>query len=831
MASYSDPARGRHRSRVGARGLLATLVHGALCAGLVLSASTTTKPAGAQGQTQEQVLRSYDIPAGPLGTVLNQFAQAAGVELSAASALTQGKRSEGLHGRFSVPDGLMRIVQGQGLQVIQGRSGAYSLRAIPASSGNASGVSALSPITVTTQAENAHGPVPGMTAERSATATKTDTPILEAPQTISVVTRDQVEMQGAQTVNQAVAYTPGVIAAFGGTDSRYDVVMARGGLFVRQYLDGIVLPFSAYSVSVPQFDPYMLERLEILQGPSSGLFGQTTPGGILNMVSRRPQADARHELWLQGGNLHTGKLAFDSTGALDAEEKFLYRITGLVKTADGMADYSEEKRKLIAPSFTWRPSADTSLTLLTHYQHDKVIPQYQGLPARGTLRYNPNGTLPRTRFSGEPSHEGMDRKQYAVGYAFEHRFNNTWSVRQNLRYTHVDIDARGTPGYALAPDERTLSRVATQGLGKGSILGIDTQAQADFSTGALEHTLLLGLDYVKQRDDYRFASAPVASIDLYDPVYGIDIPDLIPRISTLQTMHQTGIYMQDQIRTGGWVLTVGGRYDRADADTENRTARSTTPRQDEAFTGRLGVNYVFDSGIAPYASYSTSFEPVGGTDFAGKPFKPMTGEQFEVGVKYQPKGSDTLVTLSAFQLTQKNMLTTDPLPGHEFFSTQTGEVRSQGFNLEARARLWKNTDIIGAYAYTRSKITKANPNATGVSLEGLPLPRVPRHMASLWVNHDLDHIGLDGLSVGAGIRYIGANYADSAASIRLPANTLWDAAIHYDLGKANASLSGFKLSLTAANVSDRQYVNYCLNELQCFYGQGRTVLLNLRKQW
>src|SRR5690606_1117895 len=271
--------------------------------------------------------------------------------------------------------------------------------------------------------------------------------------------------------------------------------------------------------------------------------------------------------------------------------------------------------------------------------------------------------------------------------------------------------------------------------------------------------------------------------------------------------------------------------DRADADTEDRANGTGTPRRDEAFTGRLGVNYVFDSGLAPYASYSTSFEPVGGTDFAGKPFKPMTGEQLEVGVKYQPKGSDTLVTLSAFQLTQKNMLTTDPLPGHEFFSTQTGEVRSQGFNLEARARLWKNTDIIGAYAYTRSKITKANPNATGVSLEGLPLPRVPRHMASLWVNHDLDHIGLDGLSVGAGIRYIGANYADSAASIRLPANTLWDAAIHYDLGKANASLSGFKLSLTAANLSDRQYVNYCLNELQCFYGQGRTVLLNLRKQW
>ncbi|MGB6102961.1 MAG: TonB-dependent siderophore receptor [Pusillimonas sp.] len=827
MVLPSVQTRAQFPASAAAPRLLPALVRAALCAGLALG-TLTVAPAGAQAQATQ---RSYDIPAGPLGTVLNQFAQAAGVELSSASVLTQGKHSPGLRGSFSVQEGFMRIVQGQGLQVIRGGNGAYSLRALPAASEGGASVSTLSPVTVTARTENPYGPVTGLTAQRTATATKTDTPILETPQTISVIGREQMEMQGAQTVNEAVAYTSGVISAFGGTDTRYDVVKARGGLFVRQYLDGIVLPFSAYSVSVPQFDPYMLERLEILQGPSSGLFGQTTPGGILNMVSRRPQADPRHELWLQGGNLDAGKLAFDSTGPLDADEKLLYRITGLVNSADGMTDYSEEKRKLIAPSFTWRPSADTSLTLLSHYQHDKVIPQYQGLPANGTLRYNPNGTLPRTRFSGEPSHERMDREQYAIGYAFEHRFNDTWTVRQNLRYTHVDIDARGTPGYALGADERTLSRVATQGLGKGSILGIDTQAQANFATGELKHTLLMGLDYVKQRDDYRFASAPVASIDLYDPIYGIEIPELIPRISTLQTMRQTGLYLQDQIRAGGWVLTAGGRYDRADADTENRAAQTGTPSRAEAFTGRLGVNYVFDNGVAPYASYSTSFEPIGGTDFEGKPFEPMTGEQVEVGVKYQPKGSDTLVTLSAFELTQKNMLTTDTRPGNEFFSTQTGEVRSRGINLEARAKFWDNTDIIAAYAYTRSKITKANPNAAGVSLEGRPLPRVPRHMASLWVNHELDHIGLIGLSAGVGVRYIGKNYADTEVTLRLPANTLWDAGIHYDLGKANDSLQGFKLSLTAANLTDREYVNYCLNELQCFYGQGRTVLLNLRKQW
>ncbi|WP_017522400.1 TonB-dependent siderophore receptor [Pusillimonas noertemannii] len=816
-----------HRHTQAVSRFLPSVLRAALCAGLALGPLALTGPA--QAQAQEQAQRSYDIPAGPLGTVLNRFAQAAGVELSAASSLTHGKHSSGLQGSFNVREGFARILQGQSLQVIQGANGTYSLRAAPPPSGT--DVSTLSPVVVTAHLENPYGPVAGLTAGRTATATKTNTSILGAPQTINVVTRDQIEMQGAQTVNEAVGYTPGVISAFGGTDSRYDVVKARGGLFVRQYLDGIVLPFSAYSVSVPQFDPYMLERIEVLQGPSSGLFGQTTPGGILNMVSRRPQADAQHELWLQGSHPLGGKLAFDSTGPLDAEQKLLYRITGLARKADGMTDFSEEKRALIAPSFTWRPSADTSLTLLTHYQRDRTIPQYQGLPAKGTLRDNVNGTLPHSRFSGEPSHERMDREQYALGYAFEHRFNDTWTVRQNMRYTHVDIDARGTPGYMLDADERTYYRVATQGLGKGSILGIDTQAQASFATGALDHTLLMGLDYVRQKDDYRFASNMAAPIDLYNPVYGIDIPELIPRISTLQTMRQTGLYVQDQIRTGGWVITAGGRYDRADADTDNRMAGSSTPRRDEAFTGRLGINYVFENGLAPYASYSTSFEPLAGTDFDGKPYEPMTGEQAELGIKYQPGGSDTLITLSAFQLTQQNMLTPDTQPGREFFSIQTGEVRSRGISLEARTRLWGNTDVIGAYAYTRSRITKANPDASGNSLEGLPLPRVPRHMASLWVNHELDHLGLAGLSAGVGVRYIGANYADTNASLELPANTFWDAAIHYDLGKANPNLSGFKLSLTASNLADRKYVSYCLNDLQCFYGQGRTVLLNLRKQW
>jgi len=794
--------------------------------------SILTLPASAQDASTETrraaTVRSYDIGPGSLDSVLTQFARKAGAELSFDASLTRGKTSPGLSGSYTVQEGLERILSGQSLQAVRGSAGSYYLR--PAPAGKAS-VTALSPITITASPEDPYGPTLGLAARRSATATKTDTPILEAPQTINIVSRRQAEMQGAQTVTQALNYTSGVLPAFGGSDSRYDVINARGGLFVREYLDSVRIPFSAYSVSVPQFDPYMLERIEVLQGPASGLFGQSAPGGVVNMVSLRPSADPQHEVMIQGGNLRHRELAVDSTGPLDQDERLLYRLTALGRANDGHTDFSEEKRVLVAPSFTWRPSADTSLTVLTHYQHDRTIPQYQGLPAEGTLYDNPNGKISRKRFSGEPDHERMDREQYTLGYAFEHRANDTWTLRQNLRYTSVDINARGTPGFSLAPDGRTLSRVATEGKGKGSILGIDTQAQAVVRTGKLEHTVLLGLDYLKQRDDYRFASQIASPIDLYDPHYGTPIPELIPRLSTLQKMEQTGLYAQDQIRSGGWVFTAGARYDHAATSTADRINDSTARKGDDAFTGRVGVNYVFDNGLAPYASYSTSFEPTGGTDYSGRPFEASTGKQFEIGVKYQPTSSNMLITLSGYEIRQRNVLTPDAAPGHAGFNTQAGAVRSRGINLEVKAQVGEGTEIIGAYAYTQSKITQANPNALGVSLEGRPLPRVPRHMASLWVNHAFSDAPLSGLSVGAGVRYTGSNYADSATTISLPSLTLWDAAIHYDLGKASPALKGYKLSLTASNLADREYVSYCLNSLQCFYGQGRTVLLGLRKTW
>lgn len=782
---------------------------------------------------QAQATRDYRIPAGPLEDALNRFGREAGILLSFTSESTANLRSPGLQGRHSVQGGLNALLAGSGLRASQQPNGSYLLIQAPAAAPapQPPGEVALKPVTVTAERfqEQANGPVGGLIARRSSTVTKTDTPLIETPQTISVVSREQVELQDAQSVTRALEYTPGTLAAFGGTNTQSDVVQTRG-FYARDHLDGIRLPFSAYSVAVPQFDPYMLERIELLQGPASVMFGQSSPGGVLNMVSRRPQAEAAHEVLVQAGSHDRAQIAFDSTGAISEDGKLLYRLTGLSRRNDGQIDFSHEKRELIAPAFTWRPSADTSFTLLSHVQRDELLPQYQSVPAAGSLLPNPNGPIPRNRLTGDPGWDRIEREQYGVGYALEHRLNPDWTLRQNLRYTNVKVDSRALPGFMLAADNRTLMRVASASQAEGDILAVDNQAQTRFATGDWNHTLLMGLDFMRQHDDYRFASNLAPSIDLYAPVYGVTIPTLIPRLSTRHAMSQTGLYAQDQLRSGRWVLTLGGRYDDVNSLTTNRVANTSVRKTDSAFTWRMGVNHVYDSGFAPYASYSTSFEPLGGTDFSGRPFEPTEGKQIEAGIKYQPPGRDTQLSLAAYRLTQQNVLTPDTAPGHTGFSVQMGEVRSQGISAEARLKPARHVDLVANYAYTDSEVTRANASG-GVSLLGKPLSRTPAHLASLWLSYRFSEGALGGLTTGLGLRYIGENYADTAITLKLPDVTLLDLAVHYDFGAARPGLDGWRLSLGVSNLADKDYISYCLNATQCFYGQPRTTQVTLRKRW
>ncbi|WP_420991990.1 TonB-dependent siderophore receptor [Cupriavidus sp. 30B13] len=777
----------------------------------------------AAGAIAQSVATPVDIPAQPLAQSLAALARQSDVQILFSTTVAEGRRAPAVRGTLTVEDALGRLLAGSGLQLVSNGPRTYTVVQAPSERSDAT----LPPVTVSARADGGEQAA-GMVAHRTGSGTKTDTPLIEIPQAINVVTRQEMDEHGVQSVTQALQYTPGLVSPYGNTDLRYDWLTVRGFVPLR-YLDGLRLPFGARGYSQAKVEPYGLERIEVLKGPASVLYGQSAPGGLLNMQSKMPQAEASRELQLQTGSFGRAQGAIDLTGPLDGDGKVLYRVVGLARDTGTQIDYLNEKRVYVAPSLTWRPTADTSLTLLAQYQKLRSdgggAPQ--ALPAVGTLLPNVNGAIPTNRFIAEPNYDRFDSEQAMFGYAFSHRASDTWQFRQNVRYTYVNTDTQRVQAISLGADQRTLSRYGWAFPEHSGIFAIDNQAEAKFATGALRHTVLMGVDY--QREDARYDESQlvmVPPIDVFNPVYGASVsrPPLATRVT--QSRQQVGGYLQDSIAWNRFTFLLGGRYDWAGSDTDTLTASTgrtvSLNQSDTAFTGRAGMVYQFDNGIAPYVSYSTSFQPQAGTGRTGAPFDPTRGRQTEVGVKFQPNGTNAFITLSAFELRQSNVLTPDPL--NISYSVQSGEARVRGIELEGKASPMRGLDVTASYAYTDSKVTKANPNAAGVTTVGNMLAFVPEHQASLWVHYTFFGGTFQGLGLGSGVRYIGRSYGDAANLYGIPAVTLFDASLSYDLGKAFAGLNGVSLSVNATNLFNKRYVSTCISATGCYYGASRTVL-------
>ena len=704
------------------------------------------------------------------------------------------------------------------------------------------------------EADRSEGPVTGYVADQTRSATKTATPLTEIPQSISIVTSDQMKVQGAQTVGQALRYTPGVVAdPSGGNDSqRYDFQNIRGLPYVgRHYLDGMKATFGTGNIAMPSFDTFMLERVEVLRGPGSVLFGQNDPGGLINMISKRPTATPFGEITLSLGNHGHRQATLDTSGKLNEDGSLLYRLGILGRMADNQVDFVESERFLIAPSFTWRPSADTSLTILTHYQRDPKGGYYGSFPELGTLREAPFGKIRRSFNPGEPGFDHFSRTQYGLGYVFDHRFNDVWSVRQNLRYLDSKADVRAVSANMLIPPTM-LNRSSLAAHGHTRSLTIDNQLQAEFDAGAVKHTLLFGLDYLKA-DWQQFqglGAFGVPPIDVLNPQYGspVPVPDSHPAAMVLSQgnykQSQLGLYAQDQMKFGGFTLTGGVRYDWAKTQNDRDSSlfhpliglidtSVHDKTKDGSFSGRVGLNYQFDNGLAPYVSYSTSFIPVLGIGGGAKSFVPLEGEQTEIGIKYQPLGSKHFVGVALFDIKQKNALTPDPDPmsicvglaGPGPCQIQTGEMRSRGLEIEGKLSLSDNASLIASYTYLDTTITRSN----GPDLGKRPV-NTPAHMAALWADYRFTEGALSGLGLGAGVRYFGRTYADTLNTTTVPSYTLVDAALWYDLGALSRQLKGYSLKLNVSNLLDETYVSCSATDF-CNYGLGRTVVGSVSYRW
>ncbi|MFD1988324.1 TonB-dependent siderophore receptor [Mesorhizobium newzealandense] len=488
-----------------------------------------------------------------------------------------------------------------------------------------------------------------------------------------------------------------------------------------------------------------------------------------------------------------------------------YRLTGLVRNGEIETDYSRNDRIFVAPALKWQPDAQTSLTILANYQWDRLTP-IQFLPAQ-------YGNLPRNFFAGSPDFDRFDANHGSIGYQFSHEFDDHWTVRQNLRYSRQETDYRQLyyGEWLGGPDminDHTMSRTLFTVDETASLFNVDNQAEYKATFGAVENKLLFGLDYNRQSVDGQNGYGEGPPLDTLNPDYSIPVtpPGLIIA-DRVQTIGQIGLYAQNQSKIADhWVLTLGVRQAWVDNTNQDRIGTGSYDQKDHAFTGNVGIGYLFDNGLTPYAGYAESFTTNIGQTLANVPFQPSKGKQYEVGVKYEPTFFPGYLTASLFDLRKTNVLTTDP--SNPLGQVQTGEVRHRGLEIEATADLAFGLSTTAAYTYLDAEIAKGDD-------AGNRPARVPEHQASLWANYEVGSGVLEGLSLGAGVRYIGASFGDNTNTVNVPGHTLVDAALRY---KKN----GWQAALNVSNLFDKTYYSTCYEsgsnpDLSCIYGEGRVI--------
>lgn len=676
--------------------------------------------------------------------------------------------------------------------------------------------------------EDPTAPLKGIVATRTLSATKTAAEIVKTPQSVSVVTRDQMRVLDVTSVSQALRYSAGVFTEYRGSSNRNDEVFVRGFSYVPKFLDGLSYGATASS-QTGTFDPWLLERVELVRGPASVLFGQVNPGGLIAMTSKRPVSQPIHELQFRTGNHHLAEGAFDFGGPLSDDGRLLYRLNGIARTQNSQVEDYKETRMAIAPALTWYPDDATRMTLLTSYQKDPDAGYRNFLPRYGTVESVDGSYIARDFNVSDPSYNQSWREQTMIGYEFEHQPDDTFTLRQNARYATIKQKYRYLVYSSSPANSSVLSRRAQHETRQTDEFGIDNQLEAKFASGQVAHTVIGGLDYKTSKDKQYLGRAGGSQYDLdwRSPTYGVSVDEsaFSPATNEQQNLDQAGVYVQDQLSWQNWELLVSGRYDWAEVRTTDFTDASSTQQNDNKFTWRTGLLYAFDSGLSPYISYSTSFEPNLQTNRAPGvgPFDPSEGKQVEVGVKYQPD-PNALITLALYDLTQSNVATYNSAAG---WFENSGKVRSKGVEAEAHATLFENLNLIASYTYTDAETV----NTTVVGTEGKTPARIPTHMASAFTSYTLPDGALKSLTAGVGVRYIGTSYGDAKNTFKVPAVDLYDAMVSYELGELNSSLKGAQVQFNVNNIADTRYVASCASDSACFYGIGRTVTATVSYAW
>lgn len=655
------------------------------------------------------------------------------------------------------------------------------------------------------------------------TGTKSDLKPMQAPMSYEVYDNELLTARQVDSVNEALRYVPGVTPESRPTVTIFDQYTIRGFESYRNYYDGLPLQTNSLWNLVAQVDAFATESVEILKGPTSVLYGSAPPGGMVNQTAKQPQSKQETMVRARIGTNKLRELAVDSTGALGKDLD--YRLIALARSEDGQQVTTEETRRTIAPSVTWRISADTKINFNLYHQKDPKMVPSTPLPASGTLTRADYGYLEADAYAGDRNFAGFDRDVTMAGWKFEHKFNDSVKFLQNFRHTEAKGFQRNTYNLGLQDDGRILNRSAYLTDERQNGYVVDNQLAIKLQSGAVSHRLLAGADYQKLNSAVRYGDTlgmATPTIDLANPnhqqfdVAALPLDFYTERHKIRQT--QLGLYVQDEAQMGALTLLAGLRRDRyastdANAPTyDGFASASITDIAQRKNSGRLAAIYQLPNGMAPYVNYSTSFEPTSGVDsLTGQAFKPTTAKQIEAGVKYKSADNRTQLTAAVFDIRKQNVVVNTPTFNQY---TQTGEVQSQGAEVALRQALTDKLDLTLGLTRLDMSTTK---NELDPSLVGKTPVWVADKQGSLWLNY----YASDKLDLSGGVRYVGKSQMDAANSGTVPSYTLYDMAASYKLSEK------MRLGLTVSNLGDKRYVGACYAVNNCWMGTERSVELSL----
>ncbi|CAI3952620.1 MAG: TonB-dependent siderophore receptor [Alteromonas macleodii] len=657
-------------------------------------------------------------------------------------------------------------------------------------------------------------------------ATKTNTPIVELARTISIETALDLKQKGVLNLSQSATYMAGVTGESYGYATRVDSISSRG-LSIPRYRDSIQELFGSYNSTRAEI--YTMEQVELLKGPASVLYGQGSPGGIMNYVSKTPTLGKGSEVVLSYGSFDRAQVGLDVNGSLSENDKWMGRLVGIYRNADSQVDYVSDDTQVLMPSLSFMPSDNTTLTLIGLFQDTDSDTAAQFIPVEGTLLPLADGTyLPdQDVYAGEPGFNKFDTKSNQVTLLGEHLINDTTSLSFTALWRDGEADYHqawatftgGTRylnayvGAPVAPTDTFVPRTFYQADNTFSQHAFDVRVNKGFVTGSFEHELLAGVQYQNVKTDANsayYAGGGVLQgdfryiLDLANPEYtGAPeqaIFDAIYNDAPEQTVTDTGLYLSDQISFENWRVTLGLRHDRVDNDT------GVTEQDDTQTSYSAGILYRFDNGISPYLSYAESFETVVGLDNNNNQLKPEEGRQYEAGIKYELSSIPGFITLAYYDIEVSNLPNPNGLPDEA--AQQQGVTTIEGFELEGRVDFGQITAQFAA-----SVMDAEDPN-------GFSLSAQPDSNASLWINYS--PLELEALTVGAGIRYVGESVSENGV-IRYdtPSYTLGDLMVSYVIS------DNLDLQLNVRNVTDKKYLTSCLFRGDCFPGVRRTVNASL----